>query len=368
MKVLVLTPSLYDTSPGLRFRIEQWARHLAQDGLEFTFVPFADAALHRVIYERGCYVRKAALMSRALLRRFGVLGTVRNYDAVFLYREAALMGPAVIERLIARQGVPIIYDFDDPIWLAYRSPMNRFFSRLKFQGKTAKICGLATAVIVGNELLAGWARQHSRQVYVVPSTIDMDSYPMPPPAHAARSPATLGWTGSHSTIPFLGLVHDTLRRLAAKHRFRLLVISHSDRYAAGSLSVEVEARRWNARTEAADLLGMDIGLGPFPDTGWTPWRCHGKVLQYMAAGIPAVASRIGIMPEYIRDGVNGFLAQTEDEWLEKLAGLIEEPVLRRRTGLAARETIEQRYSARVWAPRVREILETAVGGRSRCQN
>jgi len=97
----------------------------------------------------------------------------------------------------------------------------------------------------------------------------------------------------------LDLVRNALRRLAAKYPLRLLLISHTDSCPMASPPVEVVARRWDAATEAADLHDMDIGLGPFPDAGWTPWRCHGKVLQYMAAGIPTVASRIGILPDYI---------------------------------------------------------------------
>ena len=108
---------------------------------------------------------------------------------------------------------------------------------------------------------------------------------------------------------------------------------------------------------------MDIGLAPFPDTGWTPWRCHGKVLQYMAAGIPTVTSNIGVLPDYIRDGENGFLAASDDEWFEKTTALIEDAGLRRRMGLAGRKTIEERFSARVWVPKVREIFTEAAASR-----
>jgi len=359
VKVLVLAPALYDTAPGQRFRIEQWARHLENDGFEFVFVLFEDEALHRLLYAPGHYFRKALLTSRAFARRFGVLASVRKYDLVFVPREAAMIGPAVIERLIAALGVPVVYDFDDPIWLPYRSPTNGLLSRLKWRAKTATLCRLASRVVVGNRLLADWARRHASRVDVVPITIDLEQYPVKPAGQRTK-PITLGWTGSHSTLPFLNLIHEALRKLAVRHRFRLLVVSHTDSYEIASAPFEVVGKRWNSATEALDLHEMDIGLAPFPNTGWTPWRCHGKVLQYMAAGIPCVTSPIGILPDYIRDGVNGFLAATEREWTEKLALLIENTDLRRRIGLAGRQTVEADYSAQVWAPKVKDILLSAA--------
>jgi glycosyltransferase involved in cell wall biosynthesis len=359
MKVLVLSPTLYDTAPAMRFRMEQWARHLVPKGFRFDFVPFEDEQLHRLLYQPGNYVQKGALVLGALVRRFACLRRVGAYDLVFLHREAAILGPAVIERLIVRQGVPVVYDFDDPIWMSYRSPTNSVFGRLRCPGKTAAICRLASRVFAGNRLLAGWAEQYSSRVDVVPSTVDMDRYPAAEPK--AESTVTLGWTGSHSTLPFLETLLPVLRRLSKTHRFRLVVISHTNDYQIPDLEAEVIAKKWNAATESEDLRGIDIGLAPFPDSGWTPWRCHGKVLQYMASGIATVTSNLGVLPEYICEGENGFLANTEDEWVDRLSRLIENPALRFEMGMRGRETVAGRYSAQVWAPKVGKMLSDVVG-------
>lgn len=384
MNVLVLTPALYNTSPGFRFRIEQWGRYLEREGVNFTFVPFVDERLQGVLYQPGYYTQKAARMLWACLRRLLLLRKVKSFDVVWVPREAALIGPGIIEWLVRALGVPLVYDFDDPIWLPYRSPTNSLFSRLKWPSKTAAICRLADRVVVGNRLLADWARQHATCVEVVPSTIDLEQYTLPVesanvsdyprPGNRRRQTeqegtarqtdmvsvadsVMLGWTGSHSTLPFLELLEEPLKKLAALHRYRLLVISHTDRYRMPSVPIEVVSKQWNAAREAFDLHEMDIGLGPFPDRGWTPWRCHGKVLQYMAAGIPCVVSRLGILPDYIQDGINGFLADSEEEWVDKISRLIQDESLRKRLGQAGRRTIEDRYSAAVWAPCVRQILQ-----------
>jgi glycosyltransferase involved in cell wall biosynthesis len=360
MNVLVLAPAPYDTAPGQRFRIEQWMNHLQAEGMHFSFVPFADPTLHRLLYQPGRYVEKGALVLRAFWRRLVAAMHARRHDVVYLPREAAMIGPAILERLIALLGIPIVYDFDDPIWLSYQSPTNRFFSRLRCPGKTAAICRLATRVIVGNRLLAEWARQHTARVEIVPTTIDLSRYP-PRSSDAASQTVTLGWTGSHSTLPFLDQIRGVLERLARRYEYRLVVVSHTENHPADRFPVPVKAKRWNAATEALDLQEIDVGLGPFPESGWTPWRCHGKVLQYMALGIPCVASRIGILPDYIQDGANGFLAASEQEWEEKLSRLIESPPLRQQVGLAARRQVEEHYSAELWVPRVRAILEAACG-------
>jgi glycosyltransferase involved in cell wall biosynthesis len=298
-------------------------------------------------------------MSRAILRRFGVLGRVRKFDVVLVAREASLIGPAVIERLITWLGVPMVYDFDDPLWMPYRSPRNHVFSRLKCFGKTRTLCRMATQVIAGNRLLADWAKAFSANVHVVPSTIDIDRYPA---AHRAsgRSPVTLGWTGSHSTLPFLERLHRPLARLSETHRFRLMVVSHTDAYQIPDAPYEVVSRRWSAEREVRDLQAFDIGLAPFPGTGWTPWRCHGKVLQYMAAAACVVASPIGILPDMIRPGESGFFAESDDEWVSTLARLIDDESLRLTVGHCGRRFVENSFASEEWALAVKDILEAAA--------
>ncbi len=359
MKILVLTPALCDTSPGQRFRVEQWARYLEPAGFEFTFVPFEDAALHTVIYRPGGYARKASLMVRAFVRRLGLLRTVPRFDAVLLHREAALIGPALIERLLARRRVPVVFDFDDAIWVPYVSPSNRFLSYFKCFGKTAAICRLSARVIVGNGYLADYARRYCGHVAIVPTTIDTRAYTQRPHQEGqAQHGVTIGWTGSYSTVQHLDTVRPSLARLRERAEFQLNVIG-TPCYALDG--VPTVARAWSAGSEVGDLRRFDIGIMPLPDDDWSRGKCGLKLLQCMALGIPVVGSPVGVNREIIRDGVNGFLAATEEEWIEKLTSLIRDPDLRVQLGMAGRRTVEERYAASVWAPRVGEILASVAG-------
>ena len=174
MRVLALMPGLYDTSPGQRYRLEQWEPLLRERGVEITYAPFEDDELHSVVYKPGQMGKKLQLVSRNLARRLSTISKARKYDLVYILREAALLGPAFFERLLYQQGVPFVFDFDDAIFVTYRSPSNGYLSYLKFASKTKTICRLASHVMVGNPYLAEYAGQVNDKVTVIPTTIDTD--------------------------------------------------------------------------------------------------------------------------------------------------------------------------------------------------
>lgn len=356
MRLLAIVPSVYDTSPGQRFRLEQWEPHLRRLGVEITYEAFEDPELSATLHKPGNVPRKMRLIASAVSRRASLLRKLRDYDAVYVFREAALFGPPVFERLGHRSGVPMIFDFDDAVFVPYVSPSNGYLSYLKFPTKTKTICRLATHVIAGNPYLADYARQTNKNVSIVPTTIDTDKYSIMPRQTNNRVPV-IGWSGSFSTVQHLDALAPALRRLAQKENFRLVVIGTPVYKIDG---VDVEAMPWRSATEVSDLRQIDIGIMPLPDEAWSRGKCGLKALQYMALGIPTVCSPVGVNSEIIHDSVNGFLAGTEDEWVAKLTQLLKDSELRARLGAAGRETVETKYSAAVQAPRVYEILRSVV--------
>lgn len=357
MRLLAIVPSLYDTSPGQRYRIEQWEPLLRERGVEIDYHSFEDEELHALIYKAGNIKQKLRLVARAFTRRMALVRRIKEYDAVYVFREAALLGPPVFERLIHRSRVPLIFDFDDAIFVAYRSPSNGYLSYLKFPAKTRTICRLATHVMAGNPYLADYARAVNSQVTIVPTTIDTEKYLMNE-TKTVSDPPVIGWSGSYSTVQHLDTLRSALQRLAKEERFRLRVIGTPKYELEG---VEVEAMPWRAATETADLSVMDIGIMPLPDDRWSKGKCGLKALQYMALGIPTICSPVGVNIDIIQDGENGFIAASEDEWIEKLKQLLRDTELRQRLGRAGRATVEAQYSALVQAPRVYQILESVVG-------
>jgi len=357
MKVLAIVPYQFDTSPGQRFRIEQWEPFLRQRGAEITYSAFITPRLGQVLYRPGRQARKAALIAAAYLRQCSNVLRARRFDLVYLFREAALIGPALIESAIAWQRVPIIFDFDDATFVPYKSPSNGYLSYLKCFSKTGSLCRISSQVLAGNTYLADYASQFNSEVFLAPTTIDTDRYRPELRTEDMSDVPVIGWTGSHSTLQHLQTAVPALSRLAKQHRFRLVAIGADAPHIEG---VQVESRPWRAATEVQDLLDIDIGIMPLPDDPWSRGKCGLKALQYMALGIPPVVSPVGVNTEIVQDNVNGVVAGTEDEWIEKLSSLLTSAALRKRLGQKARKTVEERYSARVVAPRVFEVFQKAL--------
>lgn len=358
MRLLGLVPYPFDRAPGQRYRIEQWAPTLAQLGVDVTFESFRCAELHELLCNPGNNWRKIKLASQALARRFTVLRRIGNFDLVYIYNEAALLGPALAEQYIRNKGLPFVFDFDDAIFLHYTyiSPVNRYLRLLKFPGKTGSICRMASHVIVGNSYLADYALKFNKNVTIVPSTVDTDSYTIEEGQGSSGTPV-IAWTGSYSTIQYLDTLKTVFRRLAKFQDFKLRVIGVPDYRIEG---VNVEALPWRSETEVADLRGIDIGIMPMPEDDWTRGKCGMKALQFMGLAIPTVCSPVGVNSTIIRQNENGLLAASDDEWVDSLSRLLNSVELRERLGRAGRATIEANYSKAVHAPRVFRILEAAL--------
>jgi glycosyltransferase involved in cell wall biosynthesis len=356
VKVAAWVPQPTDTNPGQRYRIEQWAPHLAREGIELTFLPFGDPGLLRVLHRPGGAPAKALGVLRGLGRRARDAARARAWDLVYVFRETALFGPAVAERVLSARGVPYVFDFDDAVWVRYVSPANARLAYLRFPGKTATTCRLAAHVMAGNEYLREYAQRHNPHVSIVPTTIDTDRYR--PSDHGAQGQQpVIGWTGSYSTGAYLGMLRDVLARLARRRSFKFVVVGATGFAADG---VRVEHRPWRSATEVEDLADVDIGVMPLPDAEWERGKCGLKALQYMALGVPPVVSPVGVNTQIVTHGKNGLLAATDAEWEQGLERLLDDPALRLRLGQAARRTVEESYSAAVVAPRVAAIFREAA--------
>lgn len=319
-RVLILANNLQQAS--YRVRVEALLPFLRQRGIEPTI----------------------GLRKTNPLHTWRLLSSARLYDAVLLQRKMLEGWEA---RLLRRNARRIVYDIDDAL-MYFNRPVSwhsRLRTRLRFRATLKAI----DHVVAGNEYLADIFRNAGKTATVVPTVVDPARYQVK--HHEPASPVRLIWIGSRSTLPYvrgqLGALHEAARRVAG---LRLLTIADQTLTEA---PLPVDHRPWSADTEAASLVEGDIGIAPTPTDPWTLGKCGFKIVQYMAAGLPVVASPVGANAELVRSGVSGFLPTSDKEWGESIARLAEDVALRQRMGAAGRERVEQELCldrvAEVWA-------------------
>jgi L-malate glycosyltransferase len=358
MRVLVLTPYPYGTAPGPRSSVELWARVLGEADISLDYAVFETDHLHEIVYERGRTAEKALAMASAYARFLPKAWRAREYDAVLVYREAALIGPAMVERWVAQQGKPLIYVLDDPLYIPYRSPSNGWLSYLKCFGKVATLCRLSTAVLANSPSHCAYARKHNANVWEIPSVVDADLYSgWRPRSDQHDGHVRVGWSGSPSTAANLQLIREPLKELSKRGDIELSFMGAGD---FGLPDVPHTSIEWRAESEVDDLRRLDVGLLPLPLTPWAPHKFYLKLVQYMALGIPPVATPLGSNAAVIQEGETGFLASSDDDWRRIIRRLADDPGLRTQVGRRAAEVAHQRYTLQANAEKIVAAFRSAL--------
>jgi glycosyltransferase involved in cell wall biosynthesis len=344
---------------GCRFRVAQYIPALEAAGFSVSVAPFFDRSFFDLVYRPGRYLEKFGAFFRQSVERLRLLLARDRFDVFFVYREAYPFGPPWFESALTRSGRPVIYDFDDAIFLSNASEANRFASALKYPRKVASLVARSSLVLAGNDYLASYARTYNSAVRVLPTCVDTTVFVPRTTARSPNDPPVVGWIGTPTTAAYMRTMAPVLGRLAARHDFQLRVSGSGAPLEFGGVRTVNE--RWSLESEVTLFNTCDVGVYPLADDEWAKGKCGFKAIQFMACGVPVVAAAVGVNTQIIEDGVNGFLASNEDEWEAKISRLLADPGLRARIGAAGRKTIEERYSLAVQAPRlvsmVRELVD-----------
>ncbi len=330
-----------NVSPSQRFRFELYKELLVKNGFVVSTHSFIDQAGYAVIFKNGFFLQKTWAVTKGFLRRVKLLFNMEQYDFVLLECGAAPVGPPVLEWIMIKWlKKKVIYDFDGAIWVPQVSEMNRLYGFLKNPGKTVSITKWAYKVSCGNEFLCNYAKQYNQNVVYNPTCVDTEKHHNIP-AHQDVQTITIGWTGSFSTLPYLKLIEPVLQKLQQVYDFNFKVICNQP----PQLNIKnLQYIEWTAENEVTELAACQIGLMPLTQDEWSEGKCGFKLIQYLALGIPAVASPVGVNKKIIEEGVNGFLCDTEDEWYAAIEKLIQNAALRKQLGAAGRRKIIEQYS------------------------
>jgi glycosyltransferase involved in cell wall biosynthesis len=258
-----------------------------------------------------------------------------------LYREALPVGPPIFEYLIAKIfRKKIIYDFDDAIWVSIASEANPKAAAIKCTWKVAKICKMSHIVTVGNQFLADYAKKYCSDVRIIPTVVNTNTKHNSL-KNQTDTPLYIGWTGTYTNFYNLDKITSVLKELKKKYDFTFIIIADKD---PKFENLEYVFKKWDVGTEIFDLLQMHIGVMPLQNTEIELGKCAFKAIQYMSLGIPAVVSPVGANCTVVQNGVDGFWAETDEDWYSKLELLIKDEAMRIAIGNAARKKIVEQYS------------------------
>lgn len=283
-------------------------------------------------------------------------------DVLWIYAELFPYLPAWFEGFAGRLGRPIIYDFDDAFFARYDEAANPI-SRAVLKGKLEPLLRTASACCCGTEYLRAYAAHYCENSIGVPTVVDTDVYR---PREDSATPAvpTIGWIGSPSTWQYVRPLLPLLRGLVERGEARVKIVG-AGAPGDGDAVQGLEWMEWSEATEVENVQSMDIGIMPLPDDQWTRGKSGYKLVQYMACGLPVVASPVGVNISIVADAATGFLASSEMQWRSALNLLISNAELRRKMGEAGRARAKRDFSLHVYAPRIVELFESVVSASMR---
>ncbi|NDK38718.1 glycosyltransferase [Pseudoxanthomonas gei] len=348
-RVLAL-PRYEQLGASSRLRTLQYLPALRAAGIDLEVHSLLDDRYVSGLYNGGI---SKPLVLKAYGSRVKDLLYSRRYDVVWTEKELLPWVPSSFELALLPAATRLLVDYDDAVFHRYDEHRSSLVRGI-LGHKVDAIMRRADLVTVGNSYLGARARSAgARAIEWLPTVVDLGRYPEPrvrPP----REQLVVGWIGSPSTASYLGLLTPALAGLAARHPVRCVAIGARPDQVLGT---PFEAIPWSEESEVQLLSDLDIGVMPLPDAPWERGKCGYKLIQYMACGLPVVASPVGVNSEMVVPGVNGYLASNTAEWANSIELLLEDPIMRQRMGHAGRDKVEQSYSLQVQAPRLAQMLQ-----------
>jgi L-malate glycosyltransferase len=340
-KILVICPYPENVAPSQRLKFEQYFVHFREAGYLVDVSPFISEQFFSIIYKKGFFFEKLFHTIAGYVKRVKDLFRLRHYDIVYVHLWSTPFGPPLFEWIIRKLSKRIVYDIDDLVYLKnVKSKAHQIVTFVRGRRKPIYLMKSADYVITCTPYLDEFVRRYNQNTVDISSTVDTcERYQVA--IDYFNAVPTIGWSGSLSTSKYFYLLEDVLRELSRKYLFKILVIGDN---AVRIDGLNIEAILWDEKTEVKNLQRIDIGLYPLPNEEWVFGKSGLKAIQYMALGIPTVATAIGANFRVIENGVSGFLVSSKEQWVYALSQLIENPQLRKSIGTAARKKVEENFS------------------------
>lgn len=345
MKILMLSSG--DRVPSSRFRMLPYVRHFRASDHRCTL---ASSIPQKYEWFPTIGFRLSQQLKRLIRYLHWYQSRLRGDEIVIIDREIFDSPSTEFEERFRRTTKRFVLDLDDAVFLRYPE---------KFE----KLTRLADLIVCGNSFIEEWAKERNENTIIIPTCVEMAQYPAKDWSVSESHIPRVGWIGTSGNLRYFEVAAAGLRRLAELIDYELHIIVPE----LGPLSeinlegVKIQHVPWRKEIEVEQLRQIDIGIMPlFAAENWDRYKCGLKVIQYMAAGIPAVAAPVGVNASIIDHGRNGFLAESDDDWATHLGTLVSDLSLRRSIGNAARETAAARYSIEANYPRYEAALKKLI--------
>lgn len=356
-KILFLVPYPFDKAPSQRLKFEQYYNYFEKNGFDITKRPFISEAFWKVIYKKGFWLAKMFYTCTGYFRRIGLLFSLHKYDIVYIHLWVTPLGPPFFEWLVCKLSRRMIYDIDDLIFIP-KTGVNQLILKIKGKDKPLFLMKNVDHVITCTPYLDQFVRKYNANTTDISSTINTEKYRPRQDYAIGQRKIVLGWSGSHTTVKYLYLLTSVFQHLKKEGLpFKILVLGDK---AFSIDGIETEAIEWKESHELKVINQFDIGLYPLPDEQWVYGKSGLKALQYMAAGIPTIATAIGANFRIIENGVNGFLVKTDEEWINCIKRLIQDENLRRQIGQNGAKVVEDQFSVHANEPVYLSVLQKVL--------
>jgi L-malate glycosyltransferase len=353
-KILVICPFPHGFAAGQRLKYEQYFDHWKENEYEISMSPFLDNKAWKIVYKPGNTSAKILGALRGYLRRIRDIFHIRQYDIVYVFMWVTPFGTSFYERLYRLLSEKLIYDIEDNVLMEKSNTINPFVKSLKSAGKTEYLIKTADHVITSSPFLNDYCLgiNNKNSCTYISSSIDTNNF-LPANSYSNDHKLVIGWTGTFSSKVYLDLLRNIFIELTKRCEFRLRVIGNFDYELPG---IDLEVIQWTKENEVNDMQGIDIGVYPLFQNEWVLGKSGLKAIQYMAFGLPVVATNVGTTPLIIKHLENGCLVKTDEEWVDTLETLINNSDLRRKLGEAARKKVLNSYSQDVIKTQYLSIL------------
>lgn len=349
--IKVLGLALYGpVAASHRVRLSQYVSGLAKMNIELQIQSLLDDTYVLSRFE-GNKLPVVSILN-SIKERIQILLKQQEFQVIIIHCELFTLLPSWLERLFLN--IPYIYDFDDAFFTRYRSGRFKWLKPV-LGNKFDKLIARSSSVTAGNLFLVEYAKKFNEDTILLPSVVDTSIYKSIPYIKK-NNVFTVGWIGSPSTAPYLQLLIKPLNQLSKEKPIRLVVIGGDAPKIDG---VFVEQIAWNREREVNLINSFDVGVMPLADDEWSRGKCAYKLIQYMACGLPVVASRVGANVDVVISKC-GFLVDSAAGWVESLRELRDNPSMRSDMGLEARLHIIKNYSLERNLPLLASVIKSVV--------